>query len=108
MTVGAPARGVLDGFSFEAEHTVELVEGDEVEITVRAGTSDAFFTFLGPDEERDPFAMPLGDDGAGGLYDLDPRETFTVEKSGTHRVLVSTYDGVVGGYELTVERAAGE
>ncbi|CAN5699522.1 hypothetical protein BH18ACT2_BH18ACT2_09150 [soil metagenome] len=35
VTVGAPARGVLDGFSFEAEHTIELVEGDEVEITVR-------------------------------------------------------------------------
>jgi hypothetical protein len=39
-----------------------------------------------------------------GLYDLDPRESFKIDRTGTYRIVVGTWDGVVGGYELAVHR----
>ena len=40
VTVDEPLRTTLDGFTFDVIHPVELEAGDEVEITVRGGTSD--------------------------------------------------------------------
>lgn len=104
VTIDEPLRGVIDGVTYEVIHPVELEAGDVIEISVHAGTSDAYFTLLEPGEEYDPSAEPDVDDGGGGLYDLDAAETFDVERSGTYRIVVSTWDGVVTGYELTVRR----
>ena len=105
VTIGTPLRQVADGFTYDVIHPVELRAGEEIEITVNAGTSDAYFTLLEPGEEYDQLAEPAVDDGGGGLYDLDPRESFTIERSGAYRVVVGTWDGVVGGYELDVHHA---
>lgn len=103
LAVGETVRGVLDGFTFDATYDLELEAGDEIEISMHAGTSDAYFALLAPGEELDPMAEPSGDDGGGGLYDLDPREIVEIDESGTWRLVVGTYDGVVTGYELSVQ-----
>lgn len=105
VQLGEPVREVVDSFTFEVVHTVDLEAGDEVAITVRGGTSDAFFTVLGPDEDYDPLAPPAAEDGGGGLYDMDPSDTFKAEEDGEHRIVVGTWDGVVATYELLVEPA---
>jgi hypothetical protein len=105
LTVDQPVRGVLDGFTWDAMYTLELEEGDEIEIALRAGTSDPYFWLLAPGEGSADFdAEPDADDGGGGLYDLDAKERFTIDESGTWRLVFGTYDGTVTGYELTVNR----
>ena len=105
VEIGSSTRGVLDGFALSAIHTIELREGDEIEISLHAGTSDPYFTLVAPGEIYDDFSDPSGDDGGGGLYDLDADETFTIDESGTWQIVVSTYEALVAGYQLDVTRA---
>jgi hypothetical protein len=103
LTAGTPTRGVVDGFTFEVIHEIRLVQGDEAEITLRSPVADSYFSVIRPGELYDPNEEPLADDGAGGLYDLDAQATVTADITGTYRIVVGTYEGIVAGYELTVD-----
>ena len=59
-----------------------------------------------PGRSYDDAAEPDADDGGGGLYDLDPQDTFDVDQSGTWHIVVGAWDASVAGYELTVRDAA--
>jgi S1-C subfamily serine protease len=105
IVVGTPQRVVVDGFTFEVVHPIELEAGEDVSITVRGGTSDAYFSVLAPGDDYDPTAEADADDGGGGLYDIDPTDTFEADETGTYRIVVGTWDGIVGAYEIQVEPA---
>lgn len=102
VTLDEPLRGTVDGFTYDVIHPVELSEGDRVEITVRGGTADMYFSVLAPGEDYDLLAEADADDGGGGLYDLDPSDTVRIDESGTWRIVIGSYDGVVSAYELEV------
>jgi hypothetical protein len=84
-------------------HPLDLTAGDEIRITVRGGASDPYFTLLAPDDTFDPLAEPAVDDGAGGLYDTDAEQRFDIDETGQWRLVIGTWDGVIGAYEVTVE-----
>ncbi len=102
ITVGEPLRHVVDGFTWDVVHPLELEAGQEVDIVVRGGHSDAYFSIVEPGSTEGLWSDVMGEDGGGGLFDLDPQETFTASETGTHRLVVGTYDGVVGSYQIEV------
>jgi hypothetical protein len=104
VKVDSHTRGVIDGFVTTVVHPIDLRDGDRIQIAVRAGASDAFFTLVPPGGRYDPFGVPSADDGGGGLYGLDPKKSFDIDQTGTWRIVISTYDAVVDGYDLDVRR----
>jgi len=106
IEVGDAIDVVVDGFTYEQLYTVDLEEGDEVEIAVRSAAADPYYILLAPGEEYDPTQEPTADDGGGGLYDLDAVDTHTADAAGTYTIVVGTYDGIVSGYQLSVSRAS--
>jgi hypothetical protein len=105
MALGDAVDSIVDGFTWEDVYTVELTAGQEIEITVRSPASDPYYILLGPGDEYASDLPPSGDDGAGGLYDLDAQDTHRIETTGTYKIVVGTYDGIVAGYHLTVRNA---
>lgn len=105
VEVGTPVRGTLDGLTFRAEHVVQLRDGDEIEVTVHGGTADLQFVLIAPGEVRSYQDAPDGDDGGGGVFNLDPEHTFRIDETGEWRILVRSWDGFVTGYELDVHDA---
>lgn len=100
--VAGDTRGVLQALASTVVHSIELEEGDVVEIRLSAGSSDPYFDLLAPGEEYDVEADPQVDDGGGGLYDLDSFERFEIDQTGTWRIVLSTWDGYTTGYLLSV------
>lgn len=105
LRVGASTRGVIDSFTLEIVHRIEIDEPGEYEVTVSAGASDSYVTVLAPGEEYELFDDVSGEDG-GGLYGLDAVYEFTVDEDdvGTWTIVLGTWDRVTTGYVVRVER----
>jgi S1-C subfamily serine protease len=106
VAVGATVRGVLDGFAVDAVHTLTIDEPGTYVVSVSAGASDAYVTVLAPGESYDPDAEPSADDDGGGLYGFDAEYEFEVDPDATGEwtIVAGTWDGVITGYTLRVER----
>jgi hypothetical protein len=103
IELGTPTRVIVDGFTGNVIHPLDLTAGDQIRVTVRGGASDPYFTLLAPGEVFDPLAEPAVDGGAGGLYDTDAEQRFDIDETGRWRLVIGTWDGVIGAYEVTVE-----
>lgn len=106
MELGETIEGVVDGFTWEDVYEVRLLAGQEIEITVRSPASDPYYFLVGPGLAVSDEFEPSGDDGGGGLYDLDAQDQHHVDLSGTYTIYVGTYEGIVSGYTLSVESTA--
>jgi S1-C subfamily serine protease len=102
IQVGAEIDVIVDSFVFEDLYAIELVEGDEIEISVRSPVADPYYVLIEPGELYRRDLQPTADDGGGGLWDLDALDTHRIRTTGTYLLAIGTYDGIVGGYHLRV------
>jgi len=100
IEVGDEVDGIIEPLESQDIYLIQLDAGDEIEITVTTGSSDAAFVVLAPDERfgNDTFYIDDSDVGIGGL---DAQDTYTATAAGIHRIVVSDNFGQ-GGYHLKV------
>jgi hypothetical protein len=91
----------LDDGTFFHEYVVEAAAGDELRITLRSEEFDSFLRW-GTKDELEFRELASDDDGGGNL---DSQITVQVTESGQYVIRVAALgSGVVGTYELSVER----
>lgn len=102
LSIGDTVSGELSAGQPTAEYTFEGEAGQLVSITV---TSDDFDTYLTL-EDSTGYSLVTDDDSAGNL---DSRiGTFSLPSNGTYTIIVESYDGLYGGFELSLVAATVE
>ncbi|MFN0028518.1 MAG: S1C family serine protease [Acidimicrobiales bacterium] len=94
--------GILGLHEIQDIYLVDLEEGDELRVGVAAGPGDAAVSIEAPGDDR--FGSWYTDDSDVGLIGHDAEDTFVAERSGLHRVMVSSPDAMPMGYTLTLNR----
>ncbi len=110
IEVGDTVDGILSGYDSGQDLTVDLEEGQEVEIWARSPQGDMSVTVLPPGSKLDAIAvwapevssLETFEDSDVGLFGLDVQERFTAEQTGTYRFAVTNYDGVPVAWRVTV------
>jgi S1-C subfamily serine protease len=102
IAVGDSIRTDVDYWEWNDVYSLDLAEGESVEITVRSMIIDPLFIVLEPgivSLSPDTFQV---DDSSIGLGGLDAQSTFTAKVAGTHRIIVADSSLSSGGYLLDV------
>jgi hypothetical protein len=100
LAAGTEIDGVIDYFESNDSFLLDLVEGQEVTISVRSPTGDMAYTVQAPGQ---PFAdVDFIDDSNIGLLGFDAEERYVATTTGIHVLRVVTNDGLSTGYRLEI------
>jgi S1-C subfamily serine protease len=110
MDVGDTIDGILSGYDSGQDVTVELEEGQEVELWARSPQGDMTVMVVPPGATLDAVGLnapevkglEVFEDSDVGLPGYDVQERFTAEAAGTYRFALSNYDGTPVAWRFTV------
>ncbi len=101
LAIGTRHEGTIDAFEFADTFTVDLAQGQAVDIYLGAVAADMLYSIYpagGAFEDG-----TIVDDSSEGLYGLDAHETFVAPAAGAYTIEVSTYELISVGYVLDVQ-----
>ena len=101
IAVGTRLEGAVEAFEFFDSYTVDLAEGQVIDIYVGSVGGDMAYVVYPSGQEPDEAAVV--DDSNEGLYGLDAHGTFTAPAAGSYVIEVGTYDVISIGYILEVQ-----
>ncbi|MEJ7845123.1 MAG: PPC domain-containing protein, partial [Acidimicrobiales bacterium] len=101
LTIGTRHVGALDTFETLDTFTVDLAQGQALDVYLGAVAGDMAYWIYPVGGEADEANMV--DDSNEGLYGLDAHETFTAPAAGAYIIEVSTYETISVGYVLDVQ-----
>ncbi|UDY36332.1 S1C family serine protease [Dermatobacter hominis] len=110
MNVGDTVEGILSGYDSGHDVTVDLEEGQQVELWARSPQGDMNVTVVPPGATVDAVSLyapearglQLFEDSDVGLFGYDVQERYTAEATGTYRFALSNYDAVPVAWRFTV------